>query len=146
MSAWRDRWNAVADALQRWIAMDLVLLVSRVGIASVFFYSGRTKVDGWLHVTDSAVALFRDEYRLPWVDPALAAHGAAWAEHLFPLLLVLGLVTRASALALLAMTLVIEVFVYPLAWPTHLSWAAPLLLLAARGGGTWSLDRTLGLR
>ena len=126
--------------------MDLVLAASRLGIASVFFYSGRTKVEGLLHVTDGAVALFRDEYRLPLVDPAFAAHGAAYAEHLFPLLLVLGLGTRLSALALLGMTLVIEVFVYPDAWPTHLSWAAPLLLLAARGAGTWSADHWLKLR
>ncbi len=146
MSAWRDAWNRTADALERWIGIDFVLAASRLGIASVFFYSGRTKVDGWLNVTDGAVALFRDEYRLPIVDPAFAAHAAAWSEHLFPLLLVLGLATRFSALALLGMTLVIEVFVYPQAWPTHLSWAAPLLLLAARGGGAWSLDRALGLR
>ncbi len=146
MSRWRHRWNDAADALQRWIAMDGVLLASRVGIAAVFLLSGRTKVDGILHVTDNAVTLFRDEYRLPWIDPAVAAHLAAWSEHLFPLLLVLGLATRASALSLLAMTLVIEVFVYPDAWPTHLTWAAPLLLLAARGGGAWSTDRALGLR
>ncbi len=146
MSAWRDTWNRVADALERWIGMDLVLAASRLGIASVFFFSGRTKVDGWLHVIDGAVVLFRDEYSLPIVDPAFAAHAAAWAEHLFPLLLVLGLATRFSALALLGMTLVIEVFVYPDAWPTHLTWAAPLLLLIARGGGAWSLDRALALR
>ena len=146
MSRWRDRWNDAADVLQRRIAMDAVLLAGRVGIAAVFFLSGRTKVDGILHVTDNAVALFRDEYKLPWIDPAVAAHLAAWSEHLFPLLLVLGLATRASALALLAMTLVIEVLVYPDAWPTHLTWAAPLLLLAARGGGAWSTDRALGLR
>ena len=142
----RDNWNRVASMLERWIGMDVVLAISRVGIAAVFFYSGRTKVEGFLGVTDGAVALFRDEYRLPLVDPALAAHGAAYAEHLFPLLLVLGLGTRLSALALLGMTLVIEVFVYPDAWPTHLSWAAPLLLLAARGGGAWSADRWLNLR
>lgn len=144
--ALRQHWNRVAAALERWIGLDLVLLVSRIGIAAVFFYSGRTKVSGWLTVTDSAVGLFRDEYHLPLVDPAFAAHAAAYAEHLFPLLLVLGLGTRLAALALLAMTLVIEVFVYPDAWPTHLSWAAPLLLLAARGGGRVSLDRGLGLR
>ena len=142
----RDNWNRVASMLERWIGMDVVLAISRVGIAAVLFYSGRTKVEGFLGVTDGAVALFRDEYRLPLVDPALAAHGAAYAEHLFPLLLVLGLGTRLSALALLGMTLVIEVFVYPDAWPTHLSWAAPLLLLAARGGGAWSADRWLNLR
>ncbi len=97
-------------------------------------------------MTDSAVGLFRDEYKLPGVDPALAAHAAAYAEHLLPILLVLGLFTRLSALGLLAMTLVIEVFVYPAAWPTHLTWAAPLLLLVARGGGAWSADRVIGLR
>jgi len=136
----------MAGALERALHMDLLLLAARFGIAGVFALSGRTKVEGSLHVTDGAVALFRDEYRLPLVDPALAAHLAAYAEHLFPLLLVLGLFTRGAAFALLAMTLVIEVFVYPDAWATHLSWAAPLLLLLARGAGAWSLDRRLGLR
>ena len=144
--AFRRHWNAMATALEQWIGLDLVLLVSRVGIAAVFFYSGRTKVESWLTVTDGAVALFRDEYRLPLLDPVLAAHAAAYAEHLFPILLALGLATRFAALALLGMTLVIEIFVYPDAWPTHLSWAAPLLLLAARGGGRVSLDHGLGLR
>jgi putative oxidoreductase len=139
-------WNGAAAALERWIGLDIVLLASRLGIAAVFFQSGRTKVSGLLTVTDGAVALFRNEYHLPLVDPALAAHAAAYAEHLFPLLLLLGLGTRAAALALLGMTLVIEVFVYPGAWATHLSWAAPLLLLAARGGGALSLDRSLGIR
>jgi putative oxidoreductase len=142
----RQRWNALADRLERWIALDLVLLASRIGIGAVFFQSGRTKVEGLLSVTDGAVGLFRDEYRLPLVEPALAAHAAAYAEHLLPLLLVLGLGTRLAALGLLGMTLVIQVFVYPDAWPTHLSWAAPLLLLAGRGGGLVSVDRGLGLR
>jgi putative oxidoreductase len=142
----RDRWNRCADALEHWIGLDFVLLVSRLGIAAVFFYSARTKVSGLLSVTDSAVELFRTEYRLPLVDPAIAAHAAAYAEHLLPLLLVLGFLTRGAALALLGMTLVIEVFVYPDAWPTHLSWAAPLLLLAARGAGALSLDRACALR
>ena len=139
-------WNAAADRLERWIALDLVLLASRLGIAAVFFLSGRTKVDGWLSVNENAVALFRDEYRLPLVDPALAAHLAAYAEHALPLLLAIGLFSRGAALALLAMTLVIQLFVYPDAWPTHLSWAAPLLLIAARGAGRISLDRALSLR
>lgn len=131
--------------LEHGLAMDFVLAVSRIGIASVFWLSGRTKVEGWLDVSDNAVALFRDEYRLPLIDPAVAAHLAAWSEHLFPLLLVVGIGTRLSALALLGMTIVIEVFVYPDAWATHLSWAAPLLLLVARGAGAWSLDRRIGL-
>jgi putative oxidoreductase len=76
----------------------------------------------------------------------VAAHLATYAEHLFPLLLVLGLCTRLSALALLGMTAVIQVFVYPQAGITHLWWAAPLLYLAGRGGGAFGLDRVLGLR
>lgn len=143
---WRSAWNAAAMRLERWIGLDLILLASRVGIGAVFFLSGRTKVDGIFHVTDGAVSLFREEYRLPLIDPAVAAYLAAAAEHLLPALLVLGLFTRLSALGLLAMTLVIQVFVYPDAWPTHLSWAAPLLLLAARGGGLVSADRAIGLR
>jgi putative oxidoreductase len=138
--------NRLADTLARLVSQDLLALLARVGIAAVFFYSGRTKVEGVLNVTDNAVALFADEYKLPLLPPDLAAHMAAYAEHLFPLLLVLGLLTRVSALALLGMTAIIQIFVYPDAWPTHLSWAALLLLLAGRGGGAWSLDRALGLR
>lgn len=142
----RAHWNTAADFLERIVPHDLLALACRLGIAAIFFYSGRTKVDGSFMVTDSAIELFRSEYRLPLLPPELAAHLAAYAEHLFPLLLVLGLFTRASALALLLMTLVIQVFVYPDAWPTHLSWAGLLLLLIARGAGGWSLDRLLRLR
>ncbi len=124
----------------------LLLLVARLGIAGVFFLSGRTKVEGGLSITDSTYELFRSEYALPLLPPELAAHLATYAEHLFPLLLVLGLCTRLSALALLGMTLVIQVFVYPDAWSTHLSWAGLLLLLVGRGAGAWSLDSRLGLR
>lgn len=119
---------------------------ARLGIASVFFMSGRTKVEGLLSITPSTYELFQSEYALPLVSPWLAAHLATYAEHLFPLLLVLGLFTRLSALALLGMTTVIEVFVYPDAWPTHLSWAGLLLLLVAKGAGALSLDRVLRLR
>jgi putative oxidoreductase len=98
----------------------LIALVMRVGVAGVFFLSGRTKVDGVLHITDSTYALFASEYRLPLVSPYVAAHLATYSEHLFSILLVLGLFTRLSAAAFLGMTLVIEIFVYPDAWPTHL--------------------------
>ena len=121
----------------------LIALVMRLGVAGVFFLSGRTKVDGVLHITDSAYALFASEYRLPLVSPFIAAHLATYSEHLFSILLVLGLFTRLSAAAFFGMTMVIEVFVYPDAWPTHLSWAALLLYLIARGGGWFSLDRGL---
>ena len=124
---------------------DLLLLVARVAIAAIFFLSGRTKVEGLLTITDSTFELFRTEYALPLVSPQIAAHAATYSEHLFPALLVMGLFTRPAAAALLGMTLVIEIFVYPDAWPTHLSWAAILLLVVARGGGKWSIDRTLRL-
>ncbi|WP_286915214.1 MULTISPECIES: DoxX family protein [unclassified Pseudomonas] len=142
----RQRWNSLAEHLQGWLTDSVLCLVARLGIASVFFMSGRTKVEGLLSITPSTYDLFQTEYALPLVSPWLAAHLATYAEHLFPLLLVLGLCTRLSALALLGMTTVIEVFVYPDAWPTHLSWAGLLLLLIARGGGAWSLDRVLRLR
>jgi putative oxidoreductase len=117
-----------------------MLLVARLGIAAVFFESGRTKVDGIFHITDGTYELFRTEYALPLVPSDVAAVAATCSEHLFSILLVLGLATRLSATAFLAMTLTIEIFVYPDAWPTHLSWAAILLPLIARGGGAWSLD------
>ncbi|MFJ3077135.1 MULTISPECIES: DoxX family protein [Pseudomonas] len=142
----RQRWNSLAEHLQGWLTDSVLCLVARLGIASVFFMSGRTKVEGLLSITPSTYDLFQTEYALPLVSPWLAAHLATYAEHLFPLLLVLGLCTRLSALALLGMTTVIEVFVYPDAWPTHLSWAGLLLLLIARGGGAWSLDRVLRVR
>lgn len=135
--------NTGAALLTRLVPDDLLALASRLAIAGIFFLSGRTKVEGFLTVTDSAYALFRTEYKLPLVPPEIAAHLAAYAEHLFPLLLLLGLFTRLSALALLGMTLVIQLFVYPSAWPTHLSWAALLLYLAGRGGGRMALDRLL---
>jgi len=141
-----SRWNRLADGLQRLLPDALLYLLVRVGIASVFFLSGRTKVEGLLSITPGTYELFRSEYALPLLPPELAAHLATYAEHLFPLLLVLGLATRLSALALLGMTLVIQVFVYPDAWSTHLSWAALLLVLVGRGAGAWSLDRRLGLR
>jgi putative oxidoreductase len=130
-------------AAARFLPQDLLLLVARLGIAGVFFMSGRTKVDGLLTLRDSTYELFRTEYVLPFLDPVVAAHAATYSEHLFPILLVLGLFTRVAALALLGMTLVIEVFVYPEAWPTHLSWAGLLLPLIAYGAGNWSLDRML---
>lgn len=123
----------------------LIALIMRFGVAGIFFLSGRTKVDGILHIKDSTYELFAGEYRLPLVSPHLAAHLATYSEHLFSILLVLGLLTRLSAGAFLVMTLVIEIFVYPDAWPTHLSWAALLIYLIARGGGRFSLDRLLGV-
>jgi putative oxidoreductase len=138
-------YTRLAAGLGRLISADLLLLVARLGIAAVFFLSGRTKVEGLLTISDSARNLFQTEYVLPWISPEIAVYAATYAEHVLPILLVLGLFTRAAALGLLGMTLVIEIFVYPDAWSTHLSWAAILLPLLARGPGRWSIDHRLGL-
>ena len=139
----RSLFDRLGALLTRLVPHDLLALVDRIGIAAIFWLSGRTKVEGFLTLTDSAYELFRTEYKLPLLPPEIAAHLAAYAEHAFPILLVLGLFTRYAALALLGMTLVIQVFVYPDAWPTHLSWAGLLLYLVGRGGGRLSLDRLL---
>lgn len=118
----------------------LTALVARLSIAAVFWQSGQTKVNGFA-LNDTAVYLFENEYKLPLIDPTIAAYLAAFSEHFFPILLLLGLGSRFAALALLGMTLVIQIFVYPDAWPTHGTWAACLLLIIARGPGIVSLDR-----
>lgn len=138
-------WRETAEAL--------VQLLARAALAGLFWRSGQTKVEGfvldlaegrfelgWPRLAPQAVDLFRDEYRLPLLPPEAAAVLAAGAEHLLPALLVLGLGTRGAALGLLAMTAVIQLFVYPGAWPTHGTWAAALGWLVLRGGGPWALD------
>eukprot|EP01035_Chromulina_nebulosa_P040352 gene40352-biopygen27142 len=101
----------------RLIPDDAIALFARLGVAALFFQSGRTKVDGILHVTDGTYSLFREEYHVPLIPSDIAAHLATYSEHLFSILLVLGLFTRFSALAFLGMTAVIEIFVYPGRWP-----------------------------
>lgn len=121
-----------------------VALLLRVFPALVFWQSGRTKVEG-VSIKDSTWFLFEHEYALPLIPPEMAAVIATVAEHLLPVLLVLGLCTRLSALGLLGMTAVIQIFVYPDAWMTHGLWAAMLLAVVARGAGRWSLDHLIGL-
>lgn len=142
----RAAWNCVADWFSRWVSDSSLALCARFALGAIFLLSGRTKVEGLLTVSEGTHALFRDEYKVPLLAPEVAAHLATYAEHLLPALLVLGLFTRLSALGLLAMTAVIQLFVYPDAWPTHLSWAALALYLVGRGGGALSLDRSLGIR
>jgi putative oxidoreductase len=131
-----------AIALCERIPYSLIALAARIFPAAVFWQSGQTKVDGFM-LNDTAVYLFENEYKLPLIDPTIAAHLAAVSEHLFPVLLVLGLGSRFAALALLGMTAVIEIFVYPAAWPTHGTWAACLLVIIARGPGIISLDHLI---
>lgn len=146
------RASNAPDSLVRWsidlmgrVPYWLVALTTRISIAGVFWQSGRTKVEGW-GLSDFAVELFRSEYRLPLIDPVIAAYLAAFAEHLFPVMLVIGIATRFAAMALLIMTLVIQIFVYPEAWPTHGTWAACFLILIRRGPGIVSLDQLIAWR
>jgi putative oxidoreductase len=108
----------------------------RVAVATVFWNSGMAKLADW----NATISLFVDEYRVPLLPPDVAANLALAIELTAPVLLILGLFTRPAALVLLSMTAVIEVFVYPQAWPTHIQWAAMLLVLLCRGAGTFSLD------
>ncbi|MCQ0092137.1 DoxX family protein [Roseovarius sp. M141] len=124
---------------------DVVALALRVFPAMVFFQSGRTKVDGLFSIKDSTYFLFQHEYALPVVPHQLAAVMGTVAEHALPVLLIVGLLARFSALGLLGMTLVIQTFVYPGAWITHGLWAAALLPTVAYGPGRLSLDHLLGL-
>jgi len=139
-------YTRLSGLAARLLPESLLLLVTRLGIASVFFLSGRTKVEGLLTITDSTYYLFETDYALPLIPPYIAAHAATYAEHLFPILLVLGLGSRFAALGLLGMTTVIEVFVYPDAWSTHLSWAGLLLPILAKGAGAVSLDALIARR
>ena len=114
-----------------------VTLLARLSLAAVFWMSGRTKVaEGTLlTLSDNAVWLFREEYQLPLVPPEVAAHLSLYAEHGLPILLVLGLASRFAALGLLIMTLVIEVLVYPYAYPVHGPWAVCCLVIMIFGPG-----------
>jgi putative oxidoreductase len=150
---------AVEGLMRRFLALcglvphSAIAFLARFSIAAVFWKSGQTKIQGfaldfvnrefvwgWPNLSDSALALFRDEYRLPFLAPEIAAPMAAFAEHFFPVLILLGLATRLSALALLGMTLTIQLFVYPDAYPTHGVWAVALLFLLTQGPGKLSLD------
>src|SRR5215475_7905614 len=117
----------------------VLALPLRFAVATVFWNSAMAKLANW----DTTISLFTDEYNLPLLPPVLAAYMALAIELTTPVLLVLGLFTRAAALVLLCMTAVIEIFVYPQAWPTHIQWAAMLLVLLCRGAGAVSLDSLL---
>jgi putative oxidoreductase len=135
-----DAAHRIADG----IPQSLLSLVARFAAATVFWQSGQTKVDGFFHITDSTFYLFREEYKVPLLPPDLAAYMATAAEHVFPVLLVLGLASRISALALIGMTAVIQLFVYPDGWPTHFLWFSALITIVARGPGALSLDHLIG--
>ncbi|MEP3225086.1 MAG: DoxX family protein [Parasphingorhabdus sp.] len=133
--------NMVSGAVPEAIA----LLFARVALAGIFWRSARTKVEdgSFLSMKELTVDLFRDEYGMPF--PEITGLIATYAEHFFPILLVLGLATRFGAAGLLVMTLVIQFFVYPEAWwSVHIIWVALALVLITRGGGLFSLDKLVG--
>jgi putative oxidoreductase len=118
------------------VPYSVLAIPLRVAVATVFWNSTTTKLADW----NATLALFTDEYQLPLLPPEFAANLALGIELTTPVLLVLGLLTRTAALVLLGMTAIIEIFVYPQAWPTHIQWAAMLLVLLCRGAGALSLD------
>lgn len=151
--AWSSRCISASIAVLSRIPESPIALLNRFSIAAVFWLSGQTKIEGLSidivqgtfnlgipRLSGNAIFLFQTEYALPLLPPAFAAAMAATAEHLFPLLLLIGFATRFSALALLGMTLVIQLFVYPDAYPIHGTWAALLLYLIAKGPGSLSVD------
>jgi putative oxidoreductase len=118
------------------IPYSVIALVARLATAVVFWRSGSVKLDDWA----GTLTLFEDEYKVPLIPPHFAAYAATAMELGGAVLMLLGLGTRAVALAYLGMIAVIQIFVYPSAWPTHVQWLAFLLILLARGPGALSLD------
>ncbi len=118
------------------IPYGLIALTARIALAQVFWSSAQAHLANW----DTTLYMFGDTYKVPLLPPELAAYLAVAMELAMPPLLVLGFATRFAALALFGMTLVIEIFVFPEAWPTHIQWAAMQLVLMGRGAGSLSLD------
>jgi len=127
------RW--IVLALER-VPVALPVLILRLAVALTFWRAGQAKLP---FGNDTVIALFREEYRLPLLPPETAAYLATSVELACPVLLVLGFLTRPAAAVLFVQTLVIE-YVYPMDYPEHLLWAAPLLYLVLRGPGNWSFD------
>jgi putative oxidoreductase len=134
-----SRWIRMTNRLAAF-PQSLLLLLARVGLAVTFWRSGLTKVDEDFMITDLTVQLFADEYGLPLLTPEYAAYLATFFELAMPPLLLLGIATRFAAAPLLGMSIVIQCFVYPNAYPTHALWAVAALLLMTRGAGAISFD------
>ena len=126
-------------SVRQWLGrfpLSIVQLAMRIAVGSVFFRAGLLK----FAAPDLTVRLFEDEYKVPLLDPAVAARLVMFNELTVPILLFLGLATRVATLPLLGMIAVIEIFVYPDAWTEHLVWASILVFLLTRGAGSLSLD------
>jgi putative oxidoreductase len=132
---------AARATLER-IPLALIQLAMRIAVGAVFFNSGLLKINSW----EFAIKLFEDEYKVPLLDPVVAARLATFNELVFPLFLFIGLATRLATLPLLGMIAVIQIFIYPQAWTEHLLWASILVFLLTRGPGTLSLDELIERR
>jgi putative oxidoreductase len=127
-----DRGRAVLNG----IPYGALALVARGATFSVFFRSGLQKLSDW----NATLMLFENEYRVPLLPPHVAACMATGMELGLSSLVLVGLCTRAAALGLLGMVAVIQLFVYPAAWPDHIQWLAFMAFIIARGPGPISLD------
>jgi putative oxidoreductase len=130
-----EKLDAVRARLSRF-PLSIVLLAGRIGVGATFFKAGLLKYNSW----EFTVKLFEDEYRVPLLDPAVAARIAMIQELTIPILLFLGLATRIATVPLLGMIAVIQIFVYPNAYNDHLAWGSTLMLVLTRGPGVFSLD------
>lgn len=136
---------SLIDVIQQWLVrvpLSLLQLLMRIAIGSVFFNAGLLKYRSW----EITLLLFRDEYKVPLLDPTLLARMATFNELTFSTLLFLGLATRLATLPFLGMIVVIQTFVYPNAWIEHLVWTSILLVLLTRGGGALSVDHLIARR
>lgn len=136
-------WLEAGRRLAERIPYSIVALVARIAVASVFWRSAQTKIDGLFEVNDTTFYLFAEKYKVPVLPPDLAAYIATYQELIGAVLLVVGLATRLTALAFIGMVAVIQVFVFPEGWPEHILWFALLLLLFARGPGALSIDHLI---
>jgi putative oxidoreductase len=133
-------FDALRTALARF-PLSIILLAGRIGVGATFFKAGLLKYNSF----EFTVRLFAEEYKVPLLDPAVAARIAMVQELTVPLLLFVGLATRAATLPLLGMIAVIQTFVYPNAYNEHLVWGSILVLLLTRGPGVFSLDHLLAV-
>ncbi len=124
------------------IPYSFIAFASRIAVADVFWRSGQTKVNGF-SIREETFYLFREEYKVPLLPPDVAAYLSTIGEHVFPILLFVGLASRLSALGLFGMTMVIQLFVVPGGWPEHILWSSLLTLIIARGPGAVSLDHLI---
>jgi len=151
--------NTKSAAILSKIPESLTLFIARFAIAAVFWRSGQTKIQGFSldfiamkaefgvpQLADSTLYLFQHEYSLPLIPPMIAAILATIAEHVLPILILTGTFTRLAGFGIAMMTLVIQIFVYPDAYPTHATWIAISLVLMSRGAGSFSVDHWLTKR